>query len=62
MRIIKQGREFEEKLICCRNCESELAYIEPDIKTEHYEWHHERYIMCPVCKHCIVIQTVSEGC
>lgn len=62
MRIIKRGREFEERLIQCKHCESELAYIEPDVKTEYYEWHHEKYILCPVCKNRIVIQRVSEGC
>ena len=62
MRVIKYGKTLPEKNTICKSCESELAYTDKDIHIFYAEWHHEIYVVCPVCGKRIVLQYISDGC
>lgn len=62
MRVIQRGPELLEIKVLCTHCKSHLAYTEVDVRTQHEEWSHEEYVICPVCFHRVVIRHISEGC
>lgn len=56
MEILNYGK-IHPYTTTCKNCTAELKYVPLDIKCMYFRGHYQNYIVCPMCKRKLLIQT-----
>lgn len=47
MKVLKHGKNFNNKILECRNCECRFQYDDSDVEMNFFC--DEKYIICPEC-------------